>query len=119
MIDFDTLFSQPTSIKNLITEYVVRHPETLISVLNANPDAQPIETATMLKALRFPFDIVVCNPLQDPNTNMAFKTMFAVAAQENPEGEIALIIDRDEQSLQMWRDSGVRFTFNPETIVEA
>jgi hypothetical protein len=119
LIDFDTLQSQPDNIKALVTEHVVKHPDTLISVLNARGDAQPIESATLLKTLRFPFDIVVCNPLSGHNSDAAFKTMFAVAAQDNPEGEILLVIDRDEESLQMWRDSGVRFTFNPETNVEA
>ena len=119
MIDFQTLHDDPPQIKRLITEYLVRHQDTLISVLDARTDQNAADTGKYLQGIRFPFDVVVANPLLEPNTGSAFKTMFAAAAQEAKDNTIVLVIDKNDDDLAMWRNSGVKFTYNPETSVQA
>ena len=119
MIDYATLLDDPARIKNFVTEHLVRHQDTLISVLDATPSADAHQTAEKLTKMRFPFDVVVSNPLLMENTELAFKTMFAVSAQDSPDSSIVLVIDKDKTALQMWADSGVKFTYNPETSLGA
>lgn len=123
IIDFSALkeAEMASKVKNLVIEHVVQHPETLITVLNSNPQSQLAETESRLRDLAFPFDAVSCNPLSPTNftqtyldiTAFAYKTMFAVAFVEKGEHTAILVIDMDDESLEMWKNAGVKFVYNP------
>jgi len=117
LVDFDSLGDAQSlaNAKKVMIEHVVRHPSTLVVVLNAKPASLAIETKTFLKVNGFTADVVVCNPLAENTYPLDFKTMFAARVQTNDDQRVVLVIDKDQASRDMWESSGIRFTYSPET----
>lgn len=118
IVDFESLESPETlaSVKHIVVEHVVKHPETLVTVLNTNQGSNPIETETRLNLMRFPFDALTCNPLDISVPKIVFKTMFAARLQEHKEHDAILIVDSDAEAVAMWKSSGVRLVYSPERV---
>jgi hypothetical protein len=116
IVDFEALRSPESlaSVKNLVIEHLVRHPDTLLTVLNPIARSNPIETETHLTIMRFPHDALTCNPLGPEVPTIVFKTMFAARLQEHKEHDAILVVDSDRESAAMWRESGIRNVYSPE-----
>jgi len=120
LIDYTTI-SQPEKrklVKEFVTEHVINHPDTLITVVNAKGNAQLRKTRKKLRGWAFPFDGVACNPLAEINnfSIITFKTMFAANLLDRDEHKVVLVIDDDVVALEMWKSVGVKFTLAPELV---
>lgn len=116
IVDYSTLESPEIreQVKQFVTELLVQHPETLITVVNAVYGAEPVFTDTQLDFWGFPRDAVANNPLTLKTPQLTFKTMFAASIDDrSAEHTVILVIDADSASLDMWRSSGVEFVYNP------
>jgi len=116
LVDYKTLENPQKRevVKAFLIEHLISHPDTLITVLNAEWDAQPVMTKTSLKGWAFPFDGLAVNPLTLEVPPITFKTMFAASVSEKAEHKVVLVIDDEMEALTMWKNFGVVFTLSPE-----
>lgn len=101
--------------KDLLIEHVVRHPDTVITIMGANNDLTLTYIKEVLKQHQFPHDAVIISPLKIQP--ISFKTMFAVRLQEEPDVRVVLVIDQDSESREMWKNGGAKYTFSPEAEI--
>lgn len=116
VVDLITIADLETrdATKRIVVEYVTKHPNTMIAVLNGIPNTAQL-SKDVLRENTFPWDTIIDNPLNVGVPPIVFKTMFATKTQaQAPEDyETILVIDKDQEALDMWESAGVRFTFNP------
>lgn len=117
IVDFQSLGlpDQLQRAKNLLIELLVRHPDTLITVMNARTNQSLATTKQFLKDSQFPHDAIIVSPLTQNEPDIFFKTMFAARIQTNPDQRVVLVIDQDTTAREMWETSGVKFTASPAT----
>jgi hypothetical protein len=117
IIDFQTLqddFARKQA-KTFLIEFMVRHPEAMISVVNAAEHETPDFMKQSLRGWQFPFDTVSPNPL-DGKDPLTFKTMFAATVQKNAEEfnhSVVLVMDSEAEARSMWLGSGAEFAYDP------
>lgn len=117
IIDFASIEQEKPAqkAKTLLIEHVVKHPDTVITIMGADNALTLNYIKETLKKYRFPFDAVIISPLKIQP--ISFKTMFAVRLQEEPDARVVLVIDADSESREMWKNGGAKYTFSPEAEI--
>ncbi len=117
IVDFHTLQDDTArkQAKTFLIEFIMRHPEAMISVVNAAERETPDFMKDMLRLWQFPYDTISPNPLTDKDP-LTFKTMFAATVQKNAEQydhQVVLVVDSEEAARSMWLGSGAEFAYDP------
>ena len=120
IVDFESL-GDPKALakaKELVIEYMVSHPATIITVLSGNSAISVKDTRKTLLEYQFPCDVVTCNPLPEGTSQTEFKKMFAERFKVNAasdEVRLVLVLDSDVEARNIWASAGARFTFDPSS----
>jgi hypothetical protein len=110
------LSSITPQVREYIIEYLVRHPETQLCVSDPNNQTSKQEIVQKLQDMRVPFDLILTNVVAATIPTITFKTMMLVHLQSQPEYNVVLAVDTDQEALDMCKDAGVPFVYNPLTM---
>ena len=117
IIDFASIEQEKPAqkAKALLIEHMVKHPDTVITIMGADNSLTLNYIKETLRKHQFPFDTVIISPLKIQP--ISFKTMFAVRLQEEADARVVLVIDQDIESREMWKNGGAKYTFSPEAEI--
>lgn len=110
------LSSITPQVREYIIEYMVRHPETQLCVSDPSNQVTKQEVASKLRDMQVPFDLILTNVVTKPIPSIAFKTMMLVHLQSSGDYDVVLVVDTDQEALDMCKDAGVPFVYNPLTM---
>jgi len=110
LVDFSAVVLETASTRNYVIEYLYRHPDTALVVIDAagNPKEAIRE---LLGQVQFPFDAVINNKAgAAPDI---FKKALLESIVDNGMYAPILVIDTDEEALKMFTSAGVPFVYSP------
>lgn len=110
------LSSITPQVREYIIEYMVRHPETRLCVSDPNNKVSKQQIASKLQDMQVPYDLILTNVVTKHIPTIAFKTMMLVHLQSQADYNVVLVVDTDQEALDMCKDAGVPFVYNPLTM---
>jgi hypothetical protein len=110
LVDFSSI---TPGVREVLIEYLIRHPNTQLAVTEPQTNASRHVIANKLLDMRVPYDMIITNMSKTPMPPITFKTMMLVGVLNEPEYDTVLMVDTDQEALDMARDAGIPFVYNP------
>jgi hypothetical protein len=110
LVDFSSI---TPGVREFLIEYLIRHPNTQLAVTEPQTNASRHVIANKLLDMRVPYDMIITNMSKTPMPPITFKTMMLVGVLNEPEYDTVLMVDTDQEALDMARDAGIPFVYNP------